>query len=138
VPSTNKKRTLSIEARRWRIGGLEEELIFEMEEGIWWAVAEFRLFVACGMESGLRQWLRSAEACRHPAAMGANGDLWKRSRPRSSPSRDVNQWPQAPGQQRALGWHGSKLLGGAAATGQRSSTQEETSCSWATLDRYIF
>jgi hypothetical protein len=34
-----------------------------MEEGIWWAVAEFRLFVACGMESGLRQWLRSVEAC---------------------------------------------------------------------------
>jgi len=50
VPSTNKKRTLSIEARRWRIGGLEEELIFEMEEGIWWAVAEFRLFVACRMD----------------------------------------------------------------------------------------
>ena len=109
-----------------------------MEEGIWWAVELWKNPAACGMGFSLWQWLCPSEACRHPAAMGANGDLWKRSRSRSSPSRDVNQWPQAPGQQRALGWHGSKLLGGAAATGQRSSTQEETSCSWATLDRYIF
>jgi hypothetical protein len=43
-----------------------------------------------------------------------------------------------PGQRPALGWHSSKLLGGAAVTGQWCSTQEETSCSWATLDRYIF
>jgi hypothetical protein len=72
----------------------------------------------------LQKWLRLAEACRHPATIEANGDLWKRSG--SSPVRDVAVT--------------CNLLGSGDiwVAWQWLDCGEAHSCSWVTLDRYVF